>query len=449
MDVMLAQGPPDAAARESMVFDPLVGLVSFVGENECGPTDPAVFVCAAQSSNLAVLGLSEGEYRITGSGAGLTRADAFWAAAGEVVERYCAAVVPEAPCVVGSFNDLRRHGLQAVAPERWALFDPSQYPALGLPPFLPETRLAWVPTRRLLDGSGPVFVPACLAYLSADARPFRVDGASIIGPATSTGIACAESASVASLKGLCEVIERDAFSIRWRGRLPCRRVEIDPGSPVHALYRDVFHRPGLEYMIFETTLDLPFHSFLGILRDTRHRPARYLVGGACHPDPAVAVTKTLLENAQGFQWANHVRNRAVALDDGFASINTFESRMELYVFGDQGHAFDFLLDGTTSCRLSDLRSHEEADPAQTLRVAVESMHRAGLEPLILDMTTVDAEACGLSVVKVVVPQCEGIEGDHSMRFLGGRRWREVPARLGLAGRDLTLEDVNPQPHPYP
>lgn len=446
---MLTQGPPDAATRESMVFDPLVGLVSFVGENECGPTDPGVFVCAAQSADLGALGLARAEHRIVGSGAGLTQADAFWAAAGEVVERYCAAVVPEAQCVVGSLNDLRRHGLQAMGPESWALFDACQYPALGLPPFLPDTRLTWVATRRLMDGSGPVFVPACLAYLSPDAGPYRVDGASIIGPATSTGIACADSASIASLKGLCEVIERDAFIIRWRGRLPCRRVEIDPGSPVHALYRETFQRPGLEYTILETTLDLPFHSFLGILRDTRHHPHRYLVGGACHPDPAVAVTKTLLEMAQGFQWANHVRARKVDLDDGFASITTFESRMELYAFGDQGRALDFLLGGSGSCCLSDLPSREDADPARTLRRAVEAMTLLGLEPLVLDMTTVDAEACGLSVVKVIVPPCEGIEGDHSMPFLGGRRWREVPARLGLVGRELTIRDVNPQPHPYP
>lgn len=449
MDASVNSAPPDVYERESMVFDPVVGLVTFLGENECGQTDPAVFVCAAQSANLAALGLAPAEYRIVGSGAGLTQANSFWAAAGEVVERYCAAVLPEEQTVIGSYNDLMRHGLQAVAPQHWALFDPSQYPALGLPPFLPGTRLAWIPARRLVDASGPVFVPACLTYLSPDAAPYRVDDSMIVGPATSTGIACAESANVASLKGLCEVIERDAFSIRWRGRLPCRRVEIDPGSPVHALYRETFQRPGLEYMIFETTLDLPFHSFLGVLRDTRHTPHRYLVGGACHPDPNAAVTKTLLEMAQGFQWANHVRTRTVSLEAGFASITTFESRMELYAFGDQGHAFDFLLGGTTTVRLSDLPSRWRGDAARTLAGAVESMSRAGLEPLVVDMTTVDAEACGLSVVKVVVPQCEGIEGDHSMPFLGGRRWREVPARLGLADRELTLQDVNPQPHPYP
>ena len=433
---------------ENLIYDPLTGIVTFLGERECDPTDPAVFIVAAQSADLSVLGFAPSENRIVGSGAGLTYEHAFWAAAGETVERYCAAIVPTEEFLIGSYAELTHKNIPAVAPDRWALFHPSQFPALGLPQFDENVRVAWMKGQRLA-GEGDCYLPACLTYLSPDIRNYTVEGAAVIGPATSTGLACAQSELEATLKGLCEVIERDAFIIRWRGALPCTRVNIDPASPIFTTYMEKFVRPGLEYTIFQTSLDLPYHSFLGVLQDRRHTPTRILVGGACHPDPHRAVLKTLIELAQGFQWANHVRSRKITLDPEFSSITTFESRMELYVFGDQQRAFDFLFDHPVTINLSELESEERGDMATTLAEGVSRLQAMGLDPIAVDMTSSDAKECGMSVIKVVIPECEALEGDHRMPFLGGRRWREVPARIGLRPSHLTLEERNLQPHPYP
>ncbi len=439
---------PPTLPSESLVYDPLTGLVTFLGERECDPTDPEVFIVAAQSADLAVLGLAPGSQRIVGSGAGLSYDHAFWAAAGETVERYCATIVPTGDLLFGSYSELRQRNIPAAGPERWALFHASQFPALSIPAFTEDLRVAWVKGERLA-GEGDCYIPACLTFLSPDASQYQSHGASLIGPSTSTGLACARSRLEATLKGLCEVIERDAFIIRWRGALPCTRVEIDPASSIHSVYRSKFVRPGLEYTIFETTLDLPFHSFLGVLRDTRHNPPRTLVGGACHPDAEKAVLKTLIELAQGFQWANHVRSRTIELDADFSTITSFESRMELYVFGDQHHAFDFLFNHSESRLLSELPSEDRGDLGETLADAVSRLHGIGLDPVRVDMTSEDAESCGLAVVKVIIPECEGLEGDHRMQFLGGRRWRDVPVKLGLRKQAMNLEERNRQPHPYP
>jgi ribosomal protein S12 methylthiotransferase accessory factor len=445
---MLNDPTPPLVPPENLVYDPLTGIVSFLGERECDPMDPAVFIVAAQSGDLSVIGLAPMENRIVGSGAGLTYEHAFWAAAGETVERYCAANVPTGDFILGSYAELRERNIPAAGPDRWALFHPSQFPALGLPPFTENVRLVWVKGRRLA-AEGECYLPACLTYLSPDASNYTAHEARLIGPATSTGLACARSVLEATIKGLCEVIERDAFIIRWRGMLPCARIDIDPASAIFATFSEKFVRPGLEYSIFETSLDLPYHSFLGVLRDRRHNPSRILVGGACHPDPNQAVLKTLIELAQGFQWANHVRTRSIELDDEFSAITSFESRMELYVFGDQERAFDFLFDNPETKKLSQLESQDRGDLEKTLDDGISRLHEMGLDAIAVDMTTADAEICGLSVVKVVIPECESLEGDHRMQFLGGRRWREVPVRLGLRQNAMSLEERNQQPHPYP
>jgi ribosomal protein S12 methylthiotransferase accessory factor len=433
---------------ENLIYDPLTGIVTFLGDRECDPTDPAVFIVAAQSADLCVLGFATTESRIVGSGAGLSYEHAFWAAAGETVERYCAAIVPTEDFILGSYEELSKRNIPAVSPDRWALFHPSQFPALGIPQFTADVRLAWVKGRRLAVEED-CYLPACLTYLSPGINNYTAEGAEVVGPATSTGLACAQSALEATLKGLCEVIERDAFIIRWRNALPCTRINIDPASAIYTTYMEKFVRPGLEYTIFETSLDLPFHSFLGVLHDRRHSPARILVGGACHPDPNRAVLKTLIELAQGFQWANHVRTRKIELDAEFSAITSFESRMELYVFGDQHQAFDFLFDNPDTMDLSQLESEDRGDMEKTLGEGVSRLQEMGLDAIAVDMTTIDAEDCGMAVVKVVIPECEALEGDHRMQFLGGRRWREAPVRLGLRQKAITLGERNQQPHPYP
>jgi ribosomal protein S12 methylthiotransferase accessory factor len=56
-------------------------------------------------------------------------------------------------------------------------------------------------------------------------------------------------------------------------------------------------------------------------------------------------------------------------------------------------------------------------------------------------------SCGYSVVKVIVPSAQQLEGDHTHRLLGSPRLFETPRTLGFEPR--AYENLNPDPHPYP
>ncbi len=109
-------------------------------------------------------------------------------------------------------------------------------------------------------------MPACMTYM-----PYHTiqDDECVIAPAISTGAACATTIVEGLLKGICELIERDAFMIIWRNRIPCPRIVIDPRSTLYPLFRERFERPGLDYFLFHTTLDLQIPSVFGILREYR------------------------------------------------------------------------------------------------------------------------------------------------------------------------------------
>lgn len=428
------------------LFDPLTGLVTLVNEAQAERSDPDVFVVAAQTADTAVYGFPT-TADTKGSGAGLTAQAAWGATIGESIERYACCIVHPEDLIHGSYADLQSQGYALSSPDQWALYDPALYEQMSYARFTPHTKIAWTRAESLTHRTER-WVPAALVYMASDAA-FREHDGQILGPAISTGAACAASRAEALLKGICEVLERDAFIIMWRNRLSCPRVRIDAASSIHRLFQEKFARPGLEYNLIYTTLDLSIPSFFGFLRDTRRNPPGIVVGGAAHPDPSVAARKTLLELVQGLKWMDYIGHRSFPVVPGFRNIRSFEDRSSLYAFNDLSEAFNFLLESPNEISLSSIASLELGDVHDNLHQCYRLLNEQGLEALALDLTPVDVLECGLHVTKVVIPECQPLEADHLLQFLGGRRWREVPARLGLLSAPPTYASVNLWPHPYP
>jgi ribosomal protein S12 methylthiotransferase accessory factor len=196
-------------------------------------------------------------------------------------------------------------------------------------------------------------------------------------------------------------------------------------------------------------MDLPVPSFFGILRNLRHDPPRILVGGACDPDPNKAVLKTLLELAQSIQWTNHLGDQPFVAEEDFANVRTFEDRMRLYSYGNQPEAFQFLFDHPKVIELSSIPSVDLGDDSANVRQCCEELAKRNIELFAIDATSVDAAEAGLSVIKVLSPECQPMEADHRVPFLGGNRWRDVPVQLGLRSAPASINTMNPYPHPYP
>jgi ribosomal protein S12 methylthiotransferase accessory factor len=432
--------PPSPAA--ATVESALTGLVPFVFAAEMARTDPEVFIAAAQTADTQAYGMLH-RPSSDGSGAGLSYSAARAAAIGECVERYACSVMHPEQLWFGSYREAVGSGRDVVAPERWALFAPEQHDASPFAPFTDTTPLAWVPAADL-SARREVLVPACLVYMPYVPH-FAERGEREIAHAISTGAACAPSAAEALLKGICELIERDAFMIMWRNQLRCPQVRIDPRSRLAPLFERHFARPGLRYHLVQTTLDLGVPSFCGLLIDERRDPPAILVGGAAHPDPERAALKTLLELVQGLKWLDHLGTQPIDPGPDFANIHTFEERVRLYAFSDMRAAVAFLLDQPQTIDLSSIPSLERGSTRQTLDGCLALLAERGLRPAAVDLTSVDVEACGYRVVKVLIPECETMEADHRLPFLGGHRWREVPRQCGWN----RTGQLNPFPHPYP
>ena len=428
---------------DSMVVSSLVGIVSFLAEIPLVAGSPDVFVAAASGPYMQVLE-SESKSKIVGSGAGLTWDVASGAALGECLERYSSAIIDPEDLILGSFEELRTNGLPACEPNSWALFDHSQN--VPYPAFTMQTRIAWREGWDLATGSH-TYLPACLAYLSESPALKEFDSV-VIGPAISTGCSCAVRQEDSLLAGLYELIERDAFMIAWRNRLPIPEVTIDDASDLYKIFSTRFSRPGLEYRIWQTSLDLPVPSFFGMLIDHRESKTRMIVGGAANLDAERAVLKTLCELTQGLSWLDSKTFKESAAELNIDDIHTFTDRARFYASRWRPEAFSFLQTAHGLRPLSSIPSvHVCASNA--LSAIVAEMSKRELRPLAVDLTTPDVKEAGFVVTRVMVPGLETMDGDHRLQMLGGRRWREVPITMGLVAAGTSIATLNPYPHPYP
>lgn len=421
------------------------GIVRSLDECLHATSDPACFRFACEVGRGADL-LGRSLDHLSGiGGAGLTRAEAAAACVGEALERYSATYVPPERLVVASAAEI---GDAAVAPERFALFSARQYVQPGFPfrPFRDDTPIPWVAGWSLPDRH-EAWLPAELVFL-ADTR---IGGGSRIGYATSSGLACASTRDEALVRGLCEVLERDAFMIVWSNKLSLRRLDWSDDARLAELDARLFAPTGLGYAVVDLSVFHCLPSLLGVIRAPAEHPGALGVGAGTAPTLERAFWKALSEAFS----ARSAGAKLALLDDrasgtgGPTSLSSFEDHIHYYADASRAAAAAFIDASPERVSARSLAPLEGETPAQHIAALCRRAENAGSTAYGVDVTSPDVAELGLVVTKVVTPELCMLDVVHAARFLGGTRLYAAAAERGLRSRPLAEDDVNPDPHPFP
>ena len=237
---------------------------------------PVVTVCRPNARSLAV-----------SQGKGLSLAAAKVSAIMEAAELY------HAETISGPLWWARPDELSGERP----FLDPLELPRSRSAPNY-DGPLAWIEARDLRHG-GLVLVP--FAAVSAD----YTQPADTLGPGlslTTSGLGAGNDRDEAVLQGLTELIERDAVTL-WRlgGRLHRAESTIDPstlGDPRIDELLATISRARLRVRLWDATSDVGLPVFVCLLAGTDADDADPEFGAGCHPRPAVAALRALLEALQ-------------------------------------------------------------------------------------------------------------------------------------------------------
>jgi ribosomal protein S12 methylthiotransferase accessory factor len=428
------------------LVDPRVGIIRKIRALPVDEDEPNFFHYLSTACDTSAF-TSYANFANNG-GVATTRHAAIAKAMGEAVERYCAAIVDEEDLIVARYDEL---DVAATDPSSFTLYSAEQYAAPGFSyvPFTAGTRAAWTRGTSLITGE-PILVPAAAVHVPYFYEPDRGDPP-VMQP-ISTGLACGSGWTAAALGGLCEAIERDAFTITWQSRLS--RPRIDPATlPAAArerVARFAAHRLRVE--VADITTDIGCPVALTVAVGAAPTSPAIAVAAAADPVFEVALTKSLEELAHTRKYAAQLMDHTpeVPLDvaAGHPAVQSQREHLRLYCPQEAVDRAAFLWAGeTVACPGGDVPAAGR-DVEAALASVVEQVARSGLHPIACELTTPDVAQIGLAVVRVVVPGLHPLYMGHRNRALGGRRLYEVPSRLGH--RPLRPgEPDNPYPHPFP
>jgi ribosomal protein S12 methylthiotransferase accessory factor len=407
-------------ALTSWFASPFTGLFRHWGPIPLRAHDPAI---PAWSGVLPNWGPHAADLAV--GGVGLDGGAAEAAALGEAIERWQSRPLPTDRLEEASFARWRT-GELVVDPVRWVLYHADQYALPGFPfaPLRRETECRWACCR--VAGSGePCWVPAGLVFL---------DAGSVHGPSLSTGLSAGRTGDPVLLRGLQEVIERDALVGAWWGRYPLE--EHDPERVFALLPGDLpsrLVRPNLRYRCYRVRTPHSAHVSIVTLAGEDHEGFCFSAGSACREMRAASWLKAILEAVQGRHYVRYLRRApgAAGIANGvpadFAGHALYYSlhpeRLMLTVLERAGAA------------TSDEERAQEGFAALAERLGPE------LPVLFRLLTPPGISAAGEDwlVMRVLVPGLQPLHGHHGYPFLGGPLWS--PRAIG--------EHDSMPPHPFP
>ena len=349
--------------------------------------------------------------------------------------------------VRASFDDVRD---RAVDPRSLGLHSAEQYrlPGFRYRPFDEHAPYRWVWGYSFARAE-PILVPESYAYYHTedpDAFVYEISNGCALG-------SCLEEAI---LYGLLEVAERDSFLMTWYARMSVPRVDPasarDPAIPT--LVNTIEAETRYRVTIYETTVEqgIPCFWVLAINPSDVDRRPKLLCAAGAHLDPERAVENALSE--LGPILASLITTfpaKGEAARAMVADPLLVRSMPDHSVVNGDAAAFDrfaFLTGPGPVRSFAEVAWPGDADHddlSDDLRATVDRYLGTGLDVIVVDQTTPEHRAGGLSCAKVIVPGTLPMTFGHRFRRVEGfPRLTEVPRLLGHRPGE-----INPHPHPFP
>ncbi|MFV2104199.1 TOMM precursor leader peptide-binding protein [Micromonospora sp. LOL_024] len=282
---------------------------------------------------------------------------------------------------------------------------------------------------------------------------------------SSNGCGLGNSLEEATLYGLLEVAERDAFMMAWYARTPLDGIRVPDEDPLVQHLVDRLDFLGYELRLFDSTNDfgLPAVAALALCPDAdSDMPQAFFAGGA-HPDPREAIRAATVEVVVNLMlvpeftrtWPDlfdPVRLRRLLAEPH--RVVTLHDHMALHTLPEARERFAFLLDGAEPRPWREIwpdAPRPVADLGVLLTELADRVAGAGMDVIVVDQSDpVVREQLGLHAAKVVVPGAIPLTFGHVYRRTRGlHRLLEVPWRLGRVDRRLRYSELPLHPHPFP
>lgn len=380
----------------------------------------------------------ENEDAITSaSGISFDKRKALMRVLGETIERYSLGGNKNEKFAYNSFDELKKLNKLALNPEALIAFSDRKHIVVNLN----EKNLHWVKGKSLVSNN-EILVPAQLVYvpyLHQNSEP-------LIRFPISTGAAAGETFKDASYRGICEIIERDAFMIAYLNKIPSPKIDLSSINDKKIRHiRNVLKRYKLEPIILDLTNDLRIPVFASIILDKTGLGPAVSVGLKAGFDIKETIIGAIEESLMMRSW---IRDKFIYTDLKYRrgkEIITIEDRAHFWFPVSSIRYLDFWLKNKNfkKIRVENLRYSDNK-----LEKAIELLKERNMEAIYVDITDKDIEKYDFKVVKVIVSKLCPLYLDERYPYLGIERLYNVPVEMKIFKKQKTESQLNEIPHPF-
>jgi len=356
---------------------------------------------------------------------------------GETVERYSLSANNSEAFVFESFSKLNSLRNQALDPKSLIPFSHKESFTTGLD----DKKLHWVQGKFLISGK-KVLTPAQLVYV-----PYSYHNSEpLLRFSISTGAAAGMSLDDALYRGICEVVERDAFMIAYLNKISSPKIDLlsIKDKTIYDIV-NMFKRYKLELFILDLTTDLQIPVFAAITLDRTGIGPAVSVGIKAGLNIKDAIIGAIEESLMVRTW---IRDKFIYSEPNYKrgkEIITIDDRAHFWLPVNSIRYLNFWLKG------KNFRKIEIKNPKYSqsnLRKATKLLKDRKIEVIYVDITDKKVKKYGFAVVKVIIPQLQPLYLDERYPYLGGTRLFQAPVKMKVLKKANTESHLNKIPHPF-
>ncbi|GGA66190.1 TOMM precursor leader peptide-binding protein [Ornithinibacillus halotolerans] len=373
----------------------------------------------------------------------------------EALERY-AGYRPQGKKTVvkGSYKELRH---EALDPTTLGLhFDEDYSKETDLVKFSEDLALDWVWGYSFRENK-PILVPEHVAYYFTH---YWKETSRIVFE-VSNGCALGASSEEAIIHGLFEIIERDAFLMYWYGKLPPTKIDLSSvkNQNIKLLIKRL-NNAGYQVFAFDIRTELRIPAVMVMIVNEKDEFPKALCSAGAHLNYENAIEAALGEVSLSASWRERERKnsknsieKAYRLLNDNAEVKEMDDHALLYSLPEAFQRLDFLFSSNKTATITELQSNslsvKNNDLSEDLLQVVDQFFKNNMDVIVVDQTSPEQIEVGLKTVKVIVPGMLPMTfGQENRRIKGIDRLFTVPFQLGFNGPSK-LEEINPNPHPFP
>lgn len=351
------------------------------------------------------------------NGKGVTPAAARVSAIMEGLERYSAELQNNDEIITGKYP---------VLAEEFEILDPAE---LILPEAIdPDAVIPWTAGYEITfaDDGDTLLLSELLVPAAAVFHPLPSHYYSIFRTGTN-GIASGNTLEEAAFHALCEVIERDAWSLSEAEKTGGKMIiDIDDADISNLI--NSFKEAGVEVLLRDITSDIGLSTIVAVSDDVSLKdPTLLCLGMGTHSSPKIAALRALTEVAQSRATQIHGAREDATIADVRKQIGYDRTKRLNAKWFDESETVSW----------SDLKDISTDDFLDEIKNAVRLLNQTGLQTVIVkDLTRPEL---GIPVVRVIVPGIESYAIDSDRTGLRCKAARAKAAKTGGRVRKYVRE----------